>query len=164
MGAGKSTVGRLLAASLGVRFIDVDELVASQAGASIAEIFARQGEQVFREMERSCLERLAASSEPAVVAAGGGAPMAEANRPFFRDRAVTFYLSVPFEELAARTARDRSRPLRSRPLEELRLLYESRVPVYRELGSPIAAGEGRRPREVAESILRALGEPGRAAG
>jgi shikimate kinase len=84
--------------------------------------------------------------------------MSEDNRAFFRDAASTFYLEITFEEFLRRTAASADRPLRGRPLEELRALFERRLPVYRELGEPIRA-EGRSPREVVEEILEKLSQP-----
>jgi shikimate kinase len=94
-----------------------------------------------------------------VIGAGGGAPVREANRPFFRE-AATFYLEISFEEFLRRTAANPDRPLRGRPLEELARLFEARLPVYRELGERVAS-EGRAPVQVAEEILERLRGRGR---
>jgi shikimate kinase len=89
-----------------------------------------------------------------VIAAGGGAPVREANRPFFRE-AATFYLEISFEEFLQRTAASRERPLLGRPPEELAALFAARLPVYREVGERVLS-EGRTPAQVAEEILERL--------
>jgi shikimate kinase len=164
MGCGKTTVGRLLAARLGYAFLDVDDWLENRDGRPIRRIFQESGEEAFRELESSALRELS-SRQRVVVAAGGGAPVREANRGFFR-QAATFYLEISFEEFLRRTEASPDRPLRDRPLEELARLFESRLPVYRELGERVAS-EARAPAEVVEEILERLrgggsGGPGRA--
>ena len=155
MGAGKSTVGRLLAARLGYAFVDMDQQIEAKSGKPIREIFSEQGEEAFRRLEADALAALA-SRRRVVIAAGGGAPMREENRAFFRD-AATFYLEIGFEEFLRRTLANPARPLRTRPAEELSALFERRQPVYRELGEVIRS-EGSSPREVVEEILERLGQ------
>ena len=157
MGAGKSTVGRILAPLLGFGFIDVDAMIEKQAGASIARIFAERGEAVFRDMEATCLEGLAAR-ERIVIATGGGAPVQERNRPFFSRICTTFHLAVSLEAALARAARGGSRPLLAHGAEEARRLYECRLPVYTSLGAEVDT-EGRTAEAAAREILRLLGNP-----
>ena len=153
MGSGKSTVGRLLASRLGYAFLDLDAWIEGQRGQSIRQIFETEGEEAFRELEASALRKLS-TRRRVVIAAGGGAPVREANRAFFLETA-TFYLEISFAEFLRRTAASAERPLRGRPLEELAALFESRLPVYRELGM-IVSSEGRAPAQVAEEILKKL--------
>jgi shikimate kinase len=158
MGCGKTTVGRLLAARLGYAFLDLDQWLEHSQGRSIRKIFQSEGEEAFRDLESSAL-RGHSSRHRVVIAAGGGAPMREANRPFFRQSS-TFYLEISFEEFLRRTAASPDRPLRGRPVEELAGLFESRLPVYRELGETVSS-EGRAPAQVAEEILEKLRARGR---
>jgi shikimate kinase len=153
MGCGKTTVGRLLAARLGYAFLDLDQWIEARQGRSIRQVFQESGEEAFRDLEGSALRELS-SRRRVVIAAGGGAPLREANRGFFR-QASTFYLEISFEEFLRRTAGNPDRPLRGRPVEELARLFESRLPVYRELGERVVS-EGRAPPKVMEEILERL--------
>jgi shikimate kinase len=158
MGCGKTTVGRLLAARLGYAFLDLDQWLERRQGRSIRQIFQESGEEAFRDLESSALRELS-SRRRVVLAAGGGAPLREANRGFFR-QASTFYLEISFEEFLRRTAGNPDRPLRGRPVEELAALFEGRLPVYGELGQRVVS-EGRAPAQVMEEILEKLRRKGR---
>ena len=158
MGCGKTTVGRLVAARLGYAFLDLDEWIEQRQGRSVRQIFQTEGEEAFRELETSALRELSARRR-VVIGAGGGAPVREANWPFFRE-AATFYLEISFEEFLRRTSSNPDRPLRGRPLEELARLFEARLPVYRELGERVVS-EGRAPVQVAEEVLEKLRGRGR---
>ncbi len=154
MGCGKSTVGPLLAARLGWPFLDLDAAIEEEAGRPIPEIFRLEGEQAFREREHRALAGLA-HRRRLVLAAGGGAPVPERNRPFFREPIFTVYLEVSFTEFRRRVGAAPGRPLLARPPEELRRLYASRIPIYRELGRPVRT-DGRRPVQVVDEILALL--------
>ena len=159
MGSGKSTVGPLLAGLLGWEFADLDALVEERAGCPVAAVFAARGEEGFRALESACLRDLAGLSR-VVIASGGGAPMEVDNRCFFRDDAtVVFYLHVSLDEALARTRGDASRPLLDRESEEVRRLFETRLPRYRELGTFIGT-DGRTPTDVAAEIAARLAVPG----
>jgi len=155
MGSGKSTVGRLLAHALGYHFVDLDDRIEAEAGRTIGQIFAEEGEESFRRREAEALESLA-SEEEVVAAGGGGAPVSAGNQGFFSGVATTFYLEVSFEEFVRRAGSDPARPLLRRGMGELRSLYEARRPIYERLGRRIPT-DGRRADEVAQEILEILG-------
>lgn len=131
MGAGKSTVGSRLAGSLGCRYVDLDQLVVERAGRSIREIFATDGETVFRDLETTALGTLADESD-IVVATGGGIVGRHENWQTMHRLGTIVYLRVPWEVLCRRIAGDEQRPLadQSDGGERLRRLWESRVPLY----------------------------------
>jgi shikimate kinase len=157
MGSGKNTVGRLLAGKLGYRFLDLDSRIESASGKSIREIFEQEGEARFRKLESEALRGLR-SEQRLVLATGGGAPMDPQNQKALRSYYLTFYLEVAFEESLSRTASDPARPLLRKSREELRALYESRLPVYEALGTRVRT-DGRPPQEIAVQIMAVLEAP-----
>ncbi|QQS13987.1 MAG: shikimate kinase [Rhodospirillales bacterium] len=133
MGAGKSAIGRRLAARLGLPFVDADTEIEQAAGCTIAEFFERYGEPEFRAGERRVIQRLL-DGPRIVLATGGGAYMDPATRAAMRERAVTIWLRAELPVLLERVARRTHRPLLrgGEPGEILRLLMEARYPVYAE--------------------------------
>lgn len=131
MGAGKSSIGRRLAARLNVPFKDADAEIEAAAGCTISEIFERFGEPAFRAGERKVISRLL-TDPPHVMATGGGAFMDDATRATLKQNAVTIWLRAPVEVLLARTQRRDTRPLLrlGDPRETLERLLAERSPVY----------------------------------
>lgn len=155
-GAGKSTVGELLAQRLGVEFADVDELVVSRAGRSVADIFAEDGEAAFRERETETVAE-ALASHRGVLALGGGAVLSDRTRAALRGHRVVF-LSVGMAEGIRRTGLSTARPLLTgvNPRATFKALLDERLPLYREVAELEVATEQRTPAEVAEAVLAAL--------
>jgi shikimate kinase len=158
MGSGKTTVGKLLAAQLAWRFVDLDEEIERHAGLPIAEIFARSGEPAFRDIEHECLVRAlsSAASQQAsfVLALGGGTFVQPRNVVLLRDAgAVVLWLDTPVEELLARCVLMPDRPL-FRNEASFRKLYDERLPFYRQADYRVPGAAD--PREAVERI-RALG-------
>ncbi|HTQ87612.1 MAG TPA: shikimate kinase [Candidatus Solibacter sp.] len=155
MGSGKTTVGRLLAAQTGCRFVDLDERIEQAAGISIREFFERHGEPPFRELEHETLARvlgeIAESGGAAVVALGGGTFAQAQNQEALRNAgAGVVWLDCPIEELIRRCATMTHRPL-FRDETSLRQLYEQRLPSYQSADARVeSVGE---PREVIARIL-----------
>ncbi|MDX1500928.1 MAG: shikimate kinase [Thermoanaerobaculia bacterium] len=158
MGAGKTTAGRRLARRLGLAFVDLDAEIEAEAGRSVAEIFAAEGEAGFRERERRALGRVAAGPE-AVVATGGGLPLSPANRDLMRATGVTVWLDPGVETAITRLA---GAPGRERPLfadaEEARRLYRRRTPAYRTADHRLRIGPEEGPHRVATRIATLLEE------
>lgn len=166
-GAGKSTVGRLLAAALRVDFRDTDEVVETVAGKPVPDIFIDDGEERFRELEREAVAR-SLREFGGVLALGGGALLSEATRTALSGHTVVF-LSVELPDAVRRVGLGQGRPLLAvNPRAVLRHQLEQRRPLYRRVASVTVATDGRTPEEVVDEIVaflgRADGDAGRAGG
>lgn len=151
MGSGKSTVGPLLAARLGVGFVDLDEQVESEAGCSIAQLFDTEGEAGFRQRERAALERVLAQSAPVVLALGGGTAHQPGAAARIRSSLPIAVLWAPVDELQRRTSGGGERPLSSRLPE----LAAARAAELQHLGRRFTT-IGVEPEAVAAAIHRWL--------
>ncbi|MDR5858984.1 shikimate kinase AroK [Halomonas eurihalina] len=155
MGAGKSTIGRLLATELSREFLDSDHEIQSRCGADIPWIFDVEGEAGFRDRESQMLRELA-EREQVVIATGGGAVLREGNRRVLRESGTVIYLYTTVNQQLRRTAKDRNRPLlqrndRRQVLEEM---FALRDPLYRATADIIVRTDRRGPRAVVGDILR----------
>jgi len=155
MGAGKTTVGRLLARRLKLRFVDSDHEIERRCGVKVPLIFDIEGESGFRARETQTLAELA-SLEGIVLATGGGAVLAEENRRWLAGRGTVIYLRATPEDLYERVRQDRNRPLLATadPLGRLRELYVQRDPLYREVADVIIDTG----RQTVQSLARALAD------
>ena len=133
MGAGKSTVGKILADRLGMRFIDADQEIERAAGCTITDFFEKYGEVEFRKGEERVISRILAG-EPCVLATGGGAFMSEATRLLIKKMATSVWLRVSFEVLAKRLEKRSDRPLlqTADPQQTLKALIKKRYPIYND--------------------------------
>lgn len=160
MGAGKSTIGKMLADALSWRFIDLDHVIEAQAGQTISGIFSTSGEALFRQMESAAL-RMLQLQDSCVIATGGGIVGRAENWVTMRQLGVTIYLQASWETLAARLAGCTNRPLarQEQGVERVRALYDSRLPLYRQADIVVDTDQGD-PSEVAVEIIRQLKESG----
>ncbi|MFY0648222.1 shikimate kinase [Sulfitobacter geojensis] len=131
MGAGKTAVGRAVAAKLGAPFLDSDAEIEAAANLSVPEIFTRDGEAFFRKRESEVIARLLDTAR-CILSTGGGAFLAQGNREVISKRGVSVWLNAELDLLWNRVRHKDTRPLlRTRdPKATLRALYEARVPLY----------------------------------
>src|SRR3982751_4446672 len=155
MGAGKTTVGRLLARRLRLRFFDCDHEIERRCGVKVPTIFDIEGESGFRLRESQTLAELTSLDE-IVLATGGGAVLAEENRRCLAGRGIVVYLCARPEDLYERVRQDRNRPLLATrdPLARLRELHAERDPLYRAIAD-IVVDSGR---QNVQSLTRHLAD------
>src|SRR5690554_413670 len=157
MGAGKSTIGRLLARELQLCFKDSDKEIEERTGASIPLIFDLEGEQGFRDREQQVIAELL-QQRGLVLATGGGAVLRDANRKVIKDNSRVIYLFTSVDNQLERTAKDRNRPLlqTENPRQVLEQLLAQRDPFYRSIADIIVETDIRPPRTVIREILRQI--------
>jgi shikimate kinase len=155
-GSGKTTVGRALAALLGVELRDTDQAIESQQGRSISDIFMDDGEPRFRELERAVVASSLAN-QGGVVSLGGGAVMDPVTAAALAGQTVVF-LDVGIADAAKRVGFDRSRPLLAvNPRAQWIKMMEMRRPTYERLATFVVQTGGREPQDVAAEIVQRLG-------
>jgi len=154
-GAGKTTVGALVAALLGLDFVDADEVIEQAVGKPVGDIFVQDGEQAFRALESAATARLIAS-HPGVLALGGGAVLDPGTRDLLAGQRVV-YLETGFTSAVRRTGLDAPRPLLlGNPRARMKTLLEERLPVYASLAWITVPTDDREPEEIAAEIAARL--------
>ena len=153
MGAGKSTIGRQLAALLKKDFLDVDHEIERRTGAAIPLIFEIEGESGFRRREALAVDELTRKTN-VVLATGGGAVLDPDNRKALRERGSVVYLRAEIDILVERTRRDRNRPLLQTPDPRAKLeeIMRVREPLYRATAHVIIETDRRNPQMVARDV------------
>lgn len=157
MGAGKSTIGKLLARALKLGFADSDTEIEHRTGADIRWIFDVEGEEGFRDREQQVIEEMT-RLQHTVLAAGGGVVMREANRRALAERGFVIYLHVALKEQLRRMRGDRKRPLLDSedPESVLRELTAVRDPLYREIADRVIDTDSGSPRVIVQRLLPQL--------
>ena len=168
MGVGKSSVGRRLALRLGRQFLDTDKMVEDEAGCTVAEIFAAEGEPAFRTLETAAVRRALESDPYAVIAFGGGAVLDGANSGLARQLALVVWLQAPARELARRVSASMrrsggaARPLLTQgrsPEQVLDEIARQREGAYKAAAHVLVDTSGRSPGQAATAVLVATGWP-----
>ncbi|EOH98594.1 hypothetical protein UAW_01190 [Enterococcus haemoperoxidus ATCC BAA-382] len=155
MGAGKTTVGKLLSEKTGMEHIDFDDKIVEEIGMTIQEYFDLHGEDAFRERETNVLKRYLDHDQ--VVSTGGGIVMRSENRELLKQMAPVIYLQTKPEVFIPRLKHDHTtvRPLVvSKSPEEIKQVFEPRIPFYEESASLVVATDNRTPEEIVHEILK----------
>lgn len=157
MGAGKSTIGKLLADRTDREFIDADSEIVEKTGVEIDLIFEIEGEEGFRKRERRLIEELTALDN-IVLATGGGAVLDAENRSFLKQRGKVIYLQASVEQLYDRTVKDRKRPLLQTDdrFGKISDLLEVRDPIYRQIADLVVSTDGKSVKQIVDKLVREL--------
>ena len=161
MAVGKSTVGRLLAQSLGYEFYDTDHVIEERAGANIAWIFDVEGEAGFRDRETQVLSELS-QEQGVVIATGGGIVLRSENRRILAARGCVVHLDSPLDKLLERTRNDKKRPLLSSGNSEqiLTRLQKERAPLYKEIADYRFVTNRQGAKNLVRTIVKRLQDDG----
>lgn len=153
MGAGKSTIGRLLASELDFQFLDTDHIIEERSGANIAWIFDVEGEQGFRDRETGVLAEVILADR-AVIATGGGIVLRQENRELLKASNMVIYLTASLDQLIKRTFKDKKRPLLQvdDPKSKIKEIFEYRDPIYREVADHVIVTDGSSSKHVVQRI------------
>jgi len=154
MGAGKSAVGRYLARTLHLSFVDSDDEIETRTGVDIPFIFEKEGEEGFRKRETAVIDDLS-KMDGVVLATGGGAVINPDSRSRLGGRGFVVYLYTTVDQQVARTQKGRERPLleSTDPRATLQELLDTRDPMYREIADIVVETDGRKVKSVANEII-----------
>ncbi|EUJ26837.1 Shikimate kinase 1 [Listeria grayi] len=152
MGAGKTTIGKLLAKRKGMPYYDIDEEIVQDQKQTIAAIFAESGEEAFRKLETAKLQELLGKN--GVISTGGGIVLNADNRELLTSHPAVFYLQTSPTTFLERLKEDTSRPLiQQKTMAEVEAIFEPRVPLYEGVASHIITTDGRSPEVIVEEII-----------
>lgn len=159
MGAGKSTVGSLLASTLNIPFIDMDDYIEDRCGKSISTIFTDSGEEYFRKIEKDCLNEIIKSHEKLVLATGGGVPCFHNNMKRMNKNGITVYISASYAKLFSRISKESHRPLvAAKSPHELMKYIKKHMQARRKyyLQAAVVVRSSGTAEEIASRIIRRL--------
>jgi shikimate kinase len=157
MGSGKTAIGKRLAKHYRCPFLDTDRWIEDNEGRTIADIFAAQGEEHFRQLESDCLKTLLAGEQKQlIVATGGGMPVREGNRLLLKQLGTVVYLEASAEAVYERVKYSRTRPLlkTADPQATIAALLAEREPVYREVADYVVETSGKPIEQIVNEITR----------
>ena len=151
MGSGKSTVSKLLADKLKLKFIDIDEEIEKQEQKTIPQIFKEKGEPYFRNLEKQKIKEFK-NKDGYVVSTGGGLGADEENMKIMKQNGIVVWLDVSLDEVLNRCKGDTNRPLLNQPLENLSNLYNQRKKVYSKANIHIKT-DNKTPEQITDEII-----------
>ncbi len=159
MGAGKSTIGKLLAAKLNRQFLDTDHVIEDRTGADIPWIFDVEGEDGFRNRESTVLAEVLEMPD-AVIATGGGIVLREENRALLKNSGFVVYLTASIDQLVERTFKDKKRPLLQveDPRAKIVELFNQRDPLYRSVADHVLLTDGVAAKSLVSKIVDLLNQ------
>lgn len=162
MGSGKSTISVKLSYRLHITLEDTDKWIEKKEGRSISDIFARDGEDYFRQVEGNCIRSLLKENAYHVISTGGGMPVRKENRPLLNKLGHVIYLKAAPGTIWERLANDTTRPLLQcdNPQEKIKMLIEERDPYYREAADSIITVDGKDTEQILSEILDVLADKG----
>ena len=157
MGAGKTTVGKALAKECKLSFVDTDERIEEEQNRSISDIFAKEGESFFRNLETQQLRKLR-KEEEGVISVGGGLPVQEANWDLLKQLGTTIYLKASKETLVERLQGDSKRPLLQGGELEMKIssLMNQREAIYEKVADRIIVTDGKQLKDIIEEIKKEI--------
>jgi len=157
MGAGKSTVGKILSASIGYSFIDLDDLIEKKSNKKIADIFTNQGEEYFRDLETDCLTSVSMDKSNTVISTGGGVVLKPRNINIIKSSGTSIYLKAGIDTIWERIKNEKGRPLLEveNPYKAARNLLESRKMLY-DSADIILETDGITPQGISDKLSELL--------
>lgn len=156
MGSGKTTFGKWISRNYGYDFYDTDEYIEKEHKTTINEIFAKSGEQAFRDMETETIKKYAETLNKCVISVGGGLPLREVNRALLKKTGVVVYLRASEEELCRRLRKDTTRPLLKggNISEKIHKLMSEREDIYKEAADIEIITEGKSFEDMYKEIIK----------
>ncbi len=155
MGSGKTTVGIRLSYRMRRPMLDTDKLIEKDEGRTISEIFDKEGEQYFRDLETDCLRKLTDTANDRIISVGGGLPIREENHALLKELGTVVYLRAKADTIYDRLKNDKTRPLLqgSDPMGKIRALMEERSAVYERAADIIVDVDGRDFESIMDEIV-----------
>lgn len=157
MGTGKTSVGRVLAEMLGLDVVDTDDVIVAKEGISINEIFAKHGEEYFRQVEARVVAELA-EGEPVIISCGGGVPLREENRSIIKENGISVLLTASAETIYQRIKNDDQRPLLkdNMTVEHIQDMLNKRKAAYEEASIIVVDTENKSIGDICVEIMEEL--------
>lgn len=158
MGSGKTTIGRALGAGLNLSVIDTDKEITLSTQRTISDIFQKDGEEYFRQLEADCLKKL--PSENIIITTGGGMILREDNRLWMKEKGYVIFLHTSAEEVITRLKDDQTRPLlQDKQISAIKDMLTSRLPLYMGTANLIVDTTGRTVESIVTEIIQGLEYP-----